>query len=308
MTVDAATAETGGVDLDAIDVWMQHPTLRHLRHDMFASLRRWMGTGIPDEEIPLEFTIAAMDEGGVELGLTAAWYGPEGDLISNDEVASFVAARPDRLRGVAGADLRRPMEAVRELRRRVEEGFVALRIVPWLWELPPTDRRYYPLYAACVDLGIPFCTQVGHTGPLRPSETGRPIPYIDQVAIDFPELVIVCGHIGYPWTVEMIAVADKHPNVVIDTSAYAANRYPPELVDYLKGRGRHKVLFGTNYPMITPARARAALDTLGLDDETRRLFLRGNAERVFGLAGGGAPGKATPGRDSSGTDGAVHPS
>jgi predicted TIM-barrel fold metal-dependent hydrolase len=115
----------------------------------------------------------------VALGLTAAWYGPEGSLIDNEDVAGFVTEYPDRLRGVAGADLRKPMEAVRELRRRVGEGFVALRIVPWLWQLPPTDRRYYPLYAACVDLGIPFCTQVGHTGPLRPSETGRPIPYID---------------------------------------------------------------------------------------------------------------------------------
>lgn len=70
-------------------------------------------------------------------------------------------------------DLTQPVAAVRELRRAVQElGFVALRIVPWLWQLPPTDRLYYPLYTACVELGIPFCTQVGHTGPLRPSETG----------------------------------------------------------------------------------------------------------------------------------------
>ena len=94
-----------------------------------------------------------------------------------------------------------------------------------------------------------------------PSEVGRPI-YLDQVAIDFPDLTIVAGHIGYPWTTEMIAVADKHPNVYIDTSAYAAHRYPAELVDYLKGRGRHKVMFGTNYPMMTPARALARLDDL----------------------------------------------
>ena len=266
-----------------IDAWMQHPTRRHLQHDMLASLRRWMGAEMPDVEPPVEMTVAALDEGGVDIGLICAWYGPEGDLISNDEVAGFVAAAPDRLRAVAGVDLRQPMAAVRELRRRVEEGFVALRLVPWFWEAPPTDRRYYPLYAACVDLGIPFCTQVGHTGPLRPSETGRPIPYIDQVAIDFPELVIVCGHIGYPWTTEMIAVADKHPNVVIDTSAYSANRYPPELVDYLRGRGRDKVLFGSNYPMISPARALAALDDLGLDAATREAFLGGNAARVFGL-------------------------
>ncbi|MEO1061161.1 MAG: amidohydrolase family protein [Actinomycetota bacterium] len=270
---------------EVIDAWMQHPTLRHAQHEMFDSLRRWTGQPVPTEELPLEATLATMDAAGVSAGLTAAWYGPAGDMISNDDVAGFMAQAPDRLHGVAGADLRRPMEAVRELRDRVAEGFVALRIVPWLWELPPTDRRYYPLYAACVDLGIPFCTQVGHTGPLRPSETGRPIPYIDQVAIDFPELVIVGGHIGYPWTTEMIAVADKHPNVHIDTSAYSANRYPPELVDYLRGRGRTKVLFGTNYPMLTAAKALAGLDELGLDDEVRRLFLHDNAHRVFGLAG-----------------------
>jgi predicted TIM-barrel fold metal-dependent hydrolase len=140
------------------------------------------------------------------------------------------------------------------------------------------------LYAACVELGVPFCTQVGHTGPLRPSETGRPIPYIDQVAIDFPELVIVGGHIGYPWTEEMIAICRKHENVYIDTSAYTTARLPTELVDYMRTRsGRHKVLFGTNYPMIFHAKALAGLDALGLDDETRALYLEDNARRVFGL-------------------------
>lgn len=270
--------------VDVIDVWMQHPTLRHSNHEMFKSVRKWMGiTDQLTEPLPLEFTIAAMDEGHVSTGLTAAWYGPEGSLIDNEEVSASVAQYPDRLRGVAGADLRKPMDAVRELRSRVDEGFVALRIVPWLWELPPTDRRYYPLFTACVDLGIPFCTQVGHTGPLRPSETGRPIPYIDQVAIDFPELVIVCGHIGYPWTTEMIAVADKHNNVYIDTSAYAAHRYPAELVAYMKGRGSRKVLFGTNYPMMTAERALARLDELELSEEVSNAFLRGNAQRVFKL-------------------------
>ena len=124
----------------AIDVWMQHPTVRHSQHEMFDALRRCMGVEAPTEAVPLELTIAVMDEGGVETGLTASWHGPAGDLISNDEVAKYVQQYPDRLRGVAGADLRRPMDAVRDLRRRVEEGLVAVRIVPWLWELPPTDR------------------------------------------------------------------------------------------------------------------------------------------------------------------------
>jgi predicted TIM-barrel fold metal-dependent hydrolase len=196
-----------------------------------------------------------------------------------------VAAHPDRFAGLACAQLDKPMPAIRELRRCVTElGFKGLRVVPWLWEAPPTDRRYYPLYAECVELGVPFCTQVGHTGPLRPSETGRPIPYIDQVALDFPDLVIVGGHIGYPWTEEMIAVCRKHENVYIDTSAYTTRRLPQELVAYMKTRGgRRKVLFGTNYPMIAPAHALDGLDELGLDDETRDLYLVGNARRVFAL-------------------------
>lgn len=273
----------------AIDVWMQHPTLRFLQHAMFASLRRWTGQEIPKDELPIEVTVAGMDAGGVDFGLIAAWHAPEGPLIANDEVARFVASHPTRLAGLAAVDLLRPMEALHELRRCVKElDFRGLRVVPWLWGLPPNDRRYYPLYAECVELGVPFCTQVGHTGPLRSSEVGRPIPYLDDVALDFPELTIVAGHIGYPWTEEMIALARKYPNVYIDTSAYTAKRYPRELVRYMQGGGRKKVLFGTNYPMILPQKALEGLDSLGLDAETRELFLSGNARRVFGLSTEGA--------------------
>jgi uncharacterized protein len=268
-----------------VDAWMQHPTRRFLRDEMFASLRRWTGEQIPVEEPALEATIAAMDGGGVDVGLISAWHGPRGPLIANDEVAAFVARFPTRLAGLAAVDLHRPMHAVRELRRCVSElGFRGLRVVPWLWGLPPNDRHFYPLYAECVALGVPFCTQVGHTGPLRSSETGRPIPYLDDVALDFPELVIVAGHIGYPWTEEMVALSRKYPNVHIDTSAYTIRRYPPELVRYLRADGRSKVLFGTNYPMIVPAAALERLDRLELDDEARGLFLGANAERVFDLA------------------------
>jgi uncharacterized protein len=269
-----------------VDVWMQHPTLRFLSHDMFASLRRWTGQEVPETEVPISATIDALDRADVSLGLLSAWHAPrEGALISNDEVAGWVADHPDRFAGLAAVDLSRPMDAVRELRRCVRDlGFKGLRVVPWLWEAPPTDRRYYPLYAACVELGVPFCTQVGHTGPLRPSETGRPIPYIDQVALDFPELVVVGGHIGYPWTEEMIAVCRKHENVYIDTSAYTSRRLPSELVAYMRSRGgRRKVLFGTNYPMIRHDQALEDLDALELDAETRGLYLEGNARRIFSL-------------------------
>lgn len=268
-----------------VDVWMQHPTARFLAAPMFDSLRRWSGGALPADDVPLAATIAAMDAGGVRVGLTAAWWGPAGPLIANDEVAAIVRRHPDRLLGVASVDLHRPLAAVRELRRCVRDlGFRALRVVPWLWDLPPDDRRYYPLYAECIELGVPFCLQVGHTGPLRPSEPGRPIPYLDRVALDFPELTIVAGHVGWPWTEEMIALATKYPNVYVDTSAYTARRYPPALVAYVKGHGRKKVLFGSNHPAWPAARCLEDLAGLGLDAETTELFLFRNAERVFGLA------------------------
>ncbi len=271
--------------MKVIDAWIQHPSKRMLADPMFDAIKRWTGAAVP-EELPPELTVAAMEGSGVSRALLSAWSGPEGALIENDEVAAIVDAHPERFTGIASVDLRHPMNAVRELRRAVKTlGFRGLRMLPWLWGLPPNDRRYYPLYAECVELGIPFCLQVGHAGPLRASEPGRPIPYLDEVALDFPELVIVGGHLGYPWTEEMIALATKYPNVYIDTSAWKPGRFPPSFAHYLRGHGRRKVLFGSNYPMLLPSACLAEVDALGLDEEAKRLFLHGNAERVFGLAG-----------------------
>jgi hypothetical protein len=124
---------------------------RLIAQPMLDPLRRWSRGAFDASggDVPLAGTIRAMDDAGVRLGLCCAWWGPHGPLLSNDEVAAFVRAYPHRLVGVASVDLYQPMAAVRELRRCVRElGFRALRIVPWLWDLPPDDRRYYPLYAS----------------------------------------------------------------------------------------------------------------------------------------------------------------
>lgn len=269
---------------EIIDVWSQHPTLRHSSDPMFDSLRRWTKDEAPTTELPVEATVATMDDAGVSRSLISAWEAPGNSMISNDEVFEFVKQAPTRLIGVGSVDISKPMQAVKEIKRCVEElGFKAIRVLPWLWGLPPTDRLFYPVYTACCDLGIPFCTQIGHTGPLMSSEVGRPI-YLDQVALDFPELRIVAGHIGYPWTEEAVAVATKHPHVYIDTSAYTAKRYPQELTRYLRKHGANKVLFGTNYPMILPKKALDGIEELKLDDNTVQLFLAGNAKRVFDLS------------------------
>ena len=153
----------------------------------------------------------------------------------------------------------------------------------WLWNLPPNDRRYYPLYAECIELGVPSCTQVGHTGPLCPSEPGRPIPYLDEVLLEFPELKVIGGHVGFPWVSEVISLMTKYQNFYVDTSAYALHRLPPEFAEFMRGRGSKKVMFGTNFGMLTAKRCLGGLSDLNLSRDASEDFLWNNAARVFNL-------------------------
>lgn len=268
----------------AIDVWAQITTDRMARQPWMETLLRWTGRA-GDFSIPtVETTLQAMDKAGVSISLLSAWHGPQGSLVSNAEVSDYIDAAPDRFRGLATVDLTKPMEAVREIRSRVDgQKFVGVRVVPWLWDLPPNHRLYYPIYAACVEAGVPFCTQVGHTGPLLRSENGRPIPYLEDVLLDFPELVVVGGHVGFPWIDELTSLCIKFPNFYIDTSAYALHRLPPSFIEFMKGVGRGRVMFGTNWPMLSPAQCLKSIATLGLAEADEKNFLFGTATRVFKL-------------------------
>lgn len=155
--------------------------------------------------------------------------------------------------------------------------------MPWLWDLPPNDRRYYPIYAACIEAGVPLCTQIGHTGPLRRSETGRLVPYLEDVLLDFPALVVVGGHVGFPWLDELVTLTIKFPNFYVDTSAYALDRLPPAFVEWMKGVGQTRVMFGTNWPMLSPRRCLKGLASLGLSESQRDRFLFENARAAFHL-------------------------
>lgn len=271
-------------DLPIIDVWAQPATQGGFKNvPEIARLFKQSGSeALLDTGIPPEMMVAAMDQAGIEKVLLTAWHRPGGWVFSNDEVAAIARQFPGRVYGAAAVNLEKPMEAVHELERAVKElGFIALRMIPWLWNRPPNDKLYYPLFVKCIELGIPFCTQVGHTGPLAPSETGRPIPYIDEIALTFPELKIVGGHIGYPWTNEMIALAWKHANVYIDTSAYLPKYYPPELLHFMRTYGKDKVLFATNFPMLMFDRCAEGARKLDLPQERMESFLSGNAQKVF---------------------------
>ncbi len=268
--------------MGAVDVWSQITTDRFMQAPWLDTLFRWTGQ-TERRPVSVETTLAAMDAAEVDVAMLSAWCGPCGWLISNGEVAENIAHCPARFAGLASADLNDPMRGVREIRRCAANGFVGVRIVPWLWDLPPNDRRYYPIYATCVDLNLPFCTQIGHTGPLRRSEPGRPIPYLEDVLLDFPELRVIGGHVGVPWIEEVLSLARKFPNFYIDTSAYAVHRLPRQLIDFMRGDGRGRVMFGSNWPMLPPSRCLERLDELGLDADARAQFLGAAARRVFRL-------------------------
>lgn len=265
-----------------IDVWAQILTPRMAQAPWLASLLRWTRQSEAQVLPSVRDTLAAMDAAQVDIALLSAWHGPQGALISNDEVEAQIAEAPERFRGLLSVDLSDPMGAVREIRNRAGSGpFVGVRVVPWLWDLPPNDRRYYPVYVACIEAGVPFCTQVGHTGPLKRSETGRLIPYLEDVMLDFPELVVVGGHVGFPWLDEVLSMTYKFPNFFVDTSAYTLQRLPAAFIDYMRGPGRGRVMFGTNWPMLSPQKSLAGLPSLQLDDESGQAFLGGTAQRVF---------------------------
>lgn len=269
-----------------IDAWAQ-PLTRQSAQKMPEVARLFQQSGsakLLETGLTAEQIVMAMDRAGIQTLMLSAWHRPGQWIYHNDDIAEMIRQFPDRFCGVAAVNLEKPVEAVRELNRAVKElGFKALRVVPWLWNRPPNDKLYFPLYVKCIELDIPFCTQVGHTGPLMPSETGRPVPYLDEVALTFPELKIVAGHIGFPWTDEMIGVAWKHENVFIDTSAYLPRYYPPQLLQYMKTYGQDKVLFGTNFPQLSLEKCVQQVREIGLSPEIQAKFFAENARRVFKL-------------------------
>jgi predicted TIM-barrel fold metal-dependent hydrolase len=238
--------------------------------------------------IPLEEQLRRMDAAGIEKGLlvatTGGWEGSDIHFEKPIErIAEVVAAHPNRFRGIAGINVSRIVPWLRRLEMAVRDlGFVGAHLYPHWFGRPPDDAIYYPFYAKCAELGVPIQIQVGHSAQQFLPTVARPMT-LDRIAIDFPELTIVGIHIGYPWTEEMIAVAWKHPNVFIGSDAHAPRYWDPSFVRFINTRGQDKVLFGTDWPVVDFARARAEIEQLDLREGPKRKLLFDNAVRVYRL-------------------------
>jgi predicted TIM-barrel fold metal-dependent hydrolase len=242
--------------------------------------------------VSIEDYLGKMDRAGIQRSLLIAVRA--GDLaikgsfeIPYARVHEICRQHPDRFSGLAGVDPFRGMAGLREFESAVRDmGFVGAHLYPHWFGLAPDDAKYYPYYAKCCELDVPIMMQVGHnliySRERRLPSVGRPIA-LDQVAIDFPELRLLGIHIGVPWTEEMISMAWKHENVFIGVDAYAPKHWPAAIVHYLNTYGRHKVLFGTDWPVIDPERAVQEIDELDIRPDAKPLLMRENALRVFRL-------------------------
>lgn len=232
--------------------------------------------------------IATMDAAGVETILATdllAWSYTRQKRFALDmteTIADLSRRYPGRVYGLGDYDPFDISGSLRKLETDVREhGYKGVYVHIYGYDIGLDHRKMYPLYAKCVELGVPVSMQVGHVLEAMPSEHGRPIQ-LDRIACDFPELVLVGTHTGWPWVDEMIAVATKWPNVYINISAWLPKYFTPSLVQFMRGRtGSQKVLFGSNG--LDWQRYLAEFDRLELPADRARAILYDNPKRVHGL-------------------------
>ena len=221
-----------------------------------------------------------MDANGVERAiLMSSVNATEGRALS------FVEARPDRFAlAVGGFKLLRPMPTLRALESFVRAHPVAYAVVgPSFWGdgmYAPSDAVYYPLYVKCCELDLPLCLNTGIPGPPLPAEPQNPI-HLDRVCIRFPELRLCMIHGADPWWEIAIRLMIKYRNLRLMTSAWSPKYLPPSLLHYMSTRGKDRVLFASDYPVLSMERCLGEAAGLDLTEDVRNAWLYDNANAFF---------------------------
>jgi predicted TIM-barrel fold metal-dependent hydrolase len=229
--------------------------------------------------------IEEMDEAGVGRAVLCAGYGGIPDGPDVDWVIDATERHPERFVGSIAVDPRRGMSAVKTLERMVRDhGFRMARMIGFEIGLPYDHRAYYPVYAKCAELGVPLGLNVGIPGPLIAGAVQHPLP-LDEICAFFPELTIVMQHGGEPWVDLCVKLLLKWPNLHYMSSAFAPRRIPPQILHLANSRAPQKVMWATDYPLLTFARCVEEIEQMPFkDEERRRQFARDNALSLFGLA------------------------
>jgi uncharacterized protein len=211
--------------------------------------------------------------------------------ISNEEVAECAAQHSDIAIPFASIDPARGKMGAREARRLVKDyGVKGFKFHPSVQAFYPNERKAYVLYEAIAEAGLPAIFHTGQTGIGAGMRGGGGIHlkysnpmYLDDVAVDFPDMPIVLAHPSFPWQEEALSVATHKPQVHIDLSGWSPKYFPALLVQYANTLLKEKVLFGSDFPVMSPERWLADFDTLPIKPEVKPLILKGNAARLLKL-------------------------
>jgi predicted TIM-barrel fold metal-dependent hydrolase len=261
-----------------VDAWI-NPNLASLSDDndvsyLFPGLRQRMDRGTSLEQL-----VDEMDEAGVDKGVLCSGYSGGGD---REWVLTASDKYPERFGLSHVVDPREGMRAVRLVEELVQfDGYRLIRMLGLQTGLYYNDPAYYPVYAKCVELGVPVGLNVGFPGPQVPSKYQDPMA-VDDVAAFFPELTIILQHGGEPWVDTCVKLMVKWPNVHYMTSAIAPKHIPGAIIDYANTRGADRVMFATDYPLLTHERCMNEVRALPFRDIERfTKFVAGNAQRVL---------------------------
>ncbi len=215
--------------------------------------------------------------------------------VPNEHVAAAVHKHPDVFMAFGGVDPWKGRLALDEARRcREVLGCKGLKFNPGRQHFFPNDPRFDSLWQTAADLGLVCLFHTGLMGNGAGVRGGlgfklkytAPIPYLDDIAADFPDLTLISAHPGWPWQEEQLAMARHKGNVYIDLSGWAPKYFPPQLVQYARTVLKDRVLFGSDWPVLTPERWLEDFDRLDFDPEVRQKILVGNASALFGLSAG----------------------
>lgn len=212
--------------------------------------------------------------------------------IVSEEVAEAAAANRDIMIAFGSVDPHKGKLGLREVRRLIaDHGIRGFKFHPTMQGFFPNDRLAYPYYEAIAAAGLPALFHSGHSGmgTGMPGGGGLKLKYsnpmhLDDVAADFPELTIIIAHPSWPWQDEALSVCLHKPNVYIDLSGWSPKYFPPQLVQYANRQLKHKMLFGSDFPLISPDRWMSDFKSAGFNPEVHELILKQNAIRALKLS------------------------
>ena len=211
--------------------------------------------------------------------------------VPNDDVLAFANENSDVVMAFASVDPTRGSEALSEARRLIARGVRGFKLHCPLQQFHANDRIAYPFYEVINEARLPVIFHTGHSGigTGMPGGGGVRLKYgnpmdIDDVAVDFPDMPIIMAHPAFPWQDEAISVCLHKRQVYIDLSGWSPKYFSPVLIQYANTLLKNKMLFGSDYPLITPERWLADFEKIAIKDDVRPLILKENAIRLFGLS------------------------